>query len=181
VLIDCSLHWVKDRNDLEDALSISRSYFKNKSTTSGQVIDYKDWQIALGRRFRALKVWFVLRTYGVKKLQNLIREHCNYATEMCKWVKSDPRFEMVLEPFVSLLVIRIKENDDFNSKLIENINEEGKFMLTPTHIKDKHAIRISIGCALTTFEDVKALWKRIQEETDKLFKEAKYSRTHSKL
>jgi len=168
---DCSLHWVKDRTDLEDALSISRSFFDNKATSTGGVIDYKDWTIQLGRRFKALKIWFVLRTFGVKKLQNFIREHCNYAKEMCNWVKSDDRFELLLEPFVSLLVFRIKDHDDFNTKLIENINEEGKFMLTPTHIQDKHAIRVSIGVAQTTLDDVKALWKRIQEETDKLFLE----------
>ena len=72
--MECSCHWVTDRKLLIDSMSVTPEYLRNKATDTGEVIDFKDWQINLGRRFRSLKLWFVLRNFGVKKLQNFIRE-----------------------------------------------------------------------------------------------------------
>lgn len=81
VNFDCSAYWVKDRAELVNALSVIPSYLRNKASDAGEVIDYRDWQIPLGRRFRSLKLWFVLRTYGVEKLQEFIRSCIALAKE----------------------------------------------------------------------------------------------------
>src|SRR6202007_314253 len=91
---DCDVFYVADRKALIQTLSVLPEYLRNQATESGAVIDYRDWQIPLGRRFRALKLWFVLRHYGVQGLQHHIREHVALAQEFAKWIRGDERFEI---------------------------------------------------------------------------------------
>src|SRR5690606_11927328 len=95
---DCDCFFVADRAALIKTLSVLPEYLKNKATESGAVFDYRDWQIPLGRRFRALKLWFVIRHYGIEGLQHHVREHVSLAQEFAQWVGDDARFELVTEP-----------------------------------------------------------------------------------
>ena len=95
---DCDCFFVRDRRDLIQALTILPEYLRNQATESGAVIDYRDWQVSLGRRFRALKLWFVIRHYGVIGLQHHIRQHVQWAQQFSQWVQQDSRFELVLAP-----------------------------------------------------------------------------------
>ena len=91
---DCDCFFVADRAALIRTLSVLPEYLRNKATESGAVIDYRDWQVPLGRRFRALKLWFVLRSFGVEGLRSAIRRHVALAQELAGWVEADPRFEL---------------------------------------------------------------------------------------
>ena len=95
---DCDCFFVADRGQLIRTLSVLPEYLRNQATESGAVIDYRDWQIPLGRRFRALKLWFVLRWFGVEGLQQRIRRHVELADQFAGWVRSDPRFELPRRP-----------------------------------------------------------------------------------
>ena len=91
---DCDCFYVADRKALIQTLSVLPEYLRNKATETGAVIDYRDWQIPLGRRFRSLKLWFVIRHYGVEGLQHHIRQHVELAQNFAAWVKQDDRFEL---------------------------------------------------------------------------------------
>ncbi|XP_060970700.1 phenylacetaldehyde synthase-like [Cannabis sativa] len=105
--LDCCCLWVKDPKALTKSLTTSPEFLNNKATESKKVVDYKDWQIALSRRFRALKLWLVLRSYGVEGLRNLIRSHVEMAKQFEALLGSDDRFEVVVSRNFSLVCFRI--------------------------------------------------------------------------
>src|SRR5205085_470300 len=104
---DCNCFWVADRRVLIETLSVLPEYLRNAATASGAVTDYRDWHIQLGRRFRALKLWFVIRHYGVSGLQTLIREHVRLAKLFADLVKADPRFELLAPLHLNLVCFRL--------------------------------------------------------------------------
>jgi len=163
VNFDCSALWVKNRNDLIDALSITPEFLRNKATESGEVIDYRDWQIPLGRRFRSLKLWFVMRSFGQKKMQEHIRSHVRMATEFEQWVLADDRFVVAYPRILALVTFRLKAGNDATKKVLEAINSEGKFYLTHTVIDDVYIIRLNIGSVSTQDRHVKGVWDEIQK------------------
>eukprot|EP01098_Paradermamoeba_levis_P013119 TRINITY_DN5901_c0_g1_i4.p1 TRINITY_DN5901_c0_g1~~TRINITY_DN5901_c0_g1_i4.p1 ORF type:complete len:197 (-),score=50.36 TRINITY_DN5901_c0_g1_i4:107-637(-) len=166
---DCSLLWIDERSYLVEALSITPEYLRNKASESGQVIDYRDWQIPLGRRFRSLKIWFVVRLFGVAGLQNHIRKHIKFADEFERLVKEDSNFEFLSRNF-SLICFRLKATNDQNKLLLDKINSTGIF-LSHTMLKDKFAIRFAIGATLTELHHVTSAWETIQTEAKKLLSE----------
>src|SRR5215470_10500211 len=105
---DCDVFYVADRKALIQTLSVLPEYLRNQATESGAVLDYRDWQIPLGRRFRALKLWFVIRHYGVEGLQHHIREHVSLAQQFALWVEQDHRFEVVVPVPLNLVCFRLK-------------------------------------------------------------------------
>jgi aromatic-L-amino-acid decarboxylase len=113
---DCSALWVRERRALIDALSITPEYLRNAASDAGAVIDYRDWQIPLGRRFRALKLWFVIRHYGVQGLRDYIREHVRVAAVFEDLVRADGRFEVVFPRTLSLVCFRLQEIDASNDR-----------------------------------------------------------------
>jgi aromatic-L-amino-acid decarboxylase len=165
---DCDCFYVADRKTLIQTLSVLPEYLRNKATESGAVIDYRDWQIPLGRRFRALKLWFVLRHYGIEALQYHIREHIRLAQEFASSVKKDDRFELAVEPPLNLVCFRLKSGDDANQNLMDALNRSGDLYLTHTRLQDRLTLRLSVGQANTTARHVEKAWRRIQEETSRL-------------
>ncbi len=163
---DCDCFYVADRAALIRTLSILPEYLKNKATQSGAVFDYRDWQIPLGRRFRALKLWFVIRHYGVEGLQHHIREHVQLAREFAGWVEADERFELAVEPPLNLVCFRHRGGDAVNQQLIDRLNASGKLYLTHTRLDDKLTLRMSIGQTMTQRRHVEAAWKLICEFAD---------------
>ena len=158
---DCDCFYVADRAALIRTLSVLPEYLNNQATESGAVIDYRDWQIPLGRRFRALKLWFVIRHYGIEGLQHHIREHVRLAQEFAVWVKADARFELVTRPPLNLVCFRLKSGDDANQRLLSRLNDSGRVFLTHTKLDNKFTLRMSIGQSHTSHEHVREAWDEI--------------------
>ena len=106
VNFDCDLFWVADRTALIDALSILPEFLRTADGDAGAVIDYRDWQVPLGRRFRSLKLWFTLRSDGVDAIRSMIRRHVAWTQELACWVDADHRFEIVAPHPLNLLCVR---------------------------------------------------------------------------
>ncbi len=167
---DCDCFYVADRSALINALSVMPEFLRNKATESGAVIDYRDWQIPLGRRFRALKLWFVIRHYGVEGLQYHIRGHVRLAKQFAEWVDRDERFELAAPVPLNLVCFRHKGGDEVNQKLMDNLNGSGDLFLTHTNLSGKLTLRLSVGQTHTQERHVEQAWRRIQEEATKLTK-----------
>lgn len=165
---DCDCFYVADRKALIQTLSVLPEYLRNKATESGAVIDYRDWQIPLGRRFRSLKLWFVLRYYGIEGLQFHIREHVRLAQEFTKWVQADSRFKVVAPVPLNLVCFRLKSGDEANQKLMDALNRSGELYLTHTKLDGKLTLRMCIGQTNTTERHVEKAWARIQEEAGRI-------------
>jgi aromatic-L-amino-acid/L-tryptophan decarboxylase len=164
---DCDCFYVADRKALIQALSVLPEYLRNQATESGAVIDYRDWQIPLGRRFRSLKLWFVLRYYGIEGLQFHIREHIRLAQEFADWVRADERFEIAAPAPLNLVCFRLKTGDEANQKLMDALNPSGDLYLTHTKLDGKLTLRLCVGQTNTTERHVENAWKRIKEEADR--------------
>ncbi|KAI9198022.1 hypothetical protein LWI28_008778 [Acer negundo] len=120
-ILDCCCLWVKNSNALIQALSTNPEYLRNKASDSKEVVYYKDWQITLSRRFRALKLWLVLRSYGVVNLRNFLRSHVMMAKVFEELVGSDKRFEIVAPIYFSMVCFRVSPSVLFkNNKIYEN-------------------------------------------------------------
>jgi aromatic-L-amino-acid/L-tryptophan decarboxylase len=161
---DCSAFWVADRHWLLEALSILPEYMRNKATESGAVIDYRDWQVPLGRRFRALKLWFVIRSFGVHGLQAMVRRHVALAQEFARKVEESPYLELAAPVPLNLVCFRLKDgSDEDNRALLDRINATGKLYLTHGAHDGRVAIRFCVGHAATEARHVEAAWALIEE------------------
>ena len=160
---DCDCFYVADRKTLIQTLSILPEYLRNKATVSGEVIDYRDWHVPLGRRFRSLKLWFVIRHYGVKGLRHHIRRHVELAQRFAKWVKRDDRFELALPPPLNLVCFRHRDGDEINQQIMDRLNTSGDLYLTHTRINDLLTLRLCVGQTNTELRHVERAWQRIQE------------------
>jgi aromatic-L-amino-acid decarboxylase len=164
---DCDCFYVADRAALIRTMSILPEFLKNQATESGAVIDYRDWQIPLGRRFRALKLWFVLRHYGIEGLQFHVRDHVRLAQQFAAWVGEDDRFELAAPAPLNLICFRLKSGDQANHRLMDALNRSGDLYLTHTKLNDRVALRLCVGQTNTTERHVQNAWRRIQEEAGK--------------
>jgi aromatic-L-amino-acid decarboxylase len=165
---DCDCFYVADRTALIQALSVLPEYLRNQASESGAVIDYRDWQIPLGRRFRSLKLWFVIRHYGVEGLQHHIRRHVALAQQFAEWVGNDERFELAAPAPLNLICFRHKGGDDANQTLLEHLNRSGDLYLTHTRLNDRLTLRLCVGQTNTEARHVQKAWRRIQQEAEKL-------------
>ena len=160
---DCNLYYVADRRPLLDAMSILPPYLRNEATLSGDVIDYRDWHVPLGRRFRSLKLWFVLRHYGAEGIRRFIREHVRLAQDLAGRLEADDRFELVAPHPFGLVVFRHTDGNEATAQLAKHLNSSGRVAVTPTMLGDATAIRVSIGSTRTTADHVDQLWSMIGE------------------
>ncbi|XWS76176.1 hypothetical protein CRYUN_Cryun01aG0153800 [Craigia yunnanensis] len=176
---DCSVLWVKDRSALVQALSTNPEFLKNKASQANMVVDYKDWQIPLGRRFRSLKLWMVLRLYGLENLQCYIRNHIKLAKHFEDLVAQDPRFEVVTPRIFSLVCFRLlpPTNDEyhgnkFNHDLLDAVNSTGNVFISHTVLSGKYILRFAVGAPLTEEKHVNAAWKVLQYKATALLEES---------
>ncbi len=158
---DCDAFWVADRAALVGALSILPEYLRNAASESAVVIDYRDWQVPLGRRFRALKLWAVIRWYGAQGLREHIRGHVALAQEFASWVAADERFELVAPHPLALVTFRLRAGDAATRELMERANASGELFLTHTTIGAQLALRLAIGSPLTERRHVAAAWQTL--------------------
>ena len=158
---DCTCFWLRDRRALIEALAILPDFLRNQATASGEVIDYRDWQVPLGRRFRSLKLWFVLRHYGLEGLRHHVRRHVALAGELRGWIEDDDRFEIAAPTPLNLVCFRHLRGDEFNQKLMERLNSGGSMFLTSTTLARRLTLRLSIGQTHTERRHVEAAWRHI--------------------
>jgi aromatic-L-amino-acid decarboxylase len=161
---DCDCFYVADRASLVQALSILPEYLRNEATASGAVIDYRDWHVPLGRRFRALKLWFVIRWYGVEGLRHHVRRHVQMAQDFAAWVEADPRFELAAPRPLNLVCFRLRGGDEANQQLLERLNRSGRLYLTHTRLGGRLVLRLCVGQTHTEPRHVREAWDRIREE-----------------
>jgi aromatic-L-amino-acid decarboxylase len=171
---DASLFWVRDATALPAALSITPEFLRNAASESGFVVDYRDWQVPLGRRFRALKLWAVVHGHGLSGLRAHIRSHLALAEKLAGRVREDPAFELAVEPSLALLCLRVvtsdgPEADDVATRtVLERVNASGTAFLTHTTVGGRYVIRVAIGSVLTESSHVDALWESLREEAAKV-------------
>ncbi|WP_308166557.1 MULTISPECIES: aminotransferase class I/II-fold pyridoxal phosphate-dependent enzyme [Actinomadura] len=168
---DCTAMWVADRAPLTGALSILPEYLRNQATTSGEVIDYRDWQIPLGRRFRALKLWSVIRWYGAEGLREHVRTGVRLAADLAARIGADPGFELLEHHPFGLVCFRPRwdglpadEADAATMRLMERLNASGDLYLTHTRAGGRVLLRMAVGAPATGPEHIEAAWRRVREE-----------------
>ena len=173
---DASALYVRKRKDLVDALSISASYLRNEFSESGLVTDYRDWQIPLGRRFRSLKIWFVLRTYGVKGLQEHIRKHVKLGEIFAGLMKTRPDlFQIVTGPSFALTVLTIvpkvagkAEQNAITKDVYELINRRGDIFLTSGVVGGTYAIRVVSANPLADEKNVRKAFEVLVDTAEEV-------------
>ncbi|MGC8747792.1 MAG: pyridoxal phosphate-dependent decarboxylase family protein [Candidatus Kapaibacteriota bacterium] len=177
---DCSIYFVKDPKLLQETFSITPSYLK--TDVDDVVNNYRDWGIQLGRRFRALKLWFVLRIFGLKGIQAKLRTHLSLAKELERRILADNRFEILAPVNFTTICFRYNNrnvflNEDqlntFNKRLLDEINNSGFAFLSHTSLNGKFAIRFSIGQTNTQLDDVIETWNHILKISEHLEKHDK--------
>ncbi|CAA6674344.1 unnamed protein product [Spirodela intermedia] len=181
--LDCCCLWVRDRARLTTSLSTDPEYLKNRATESGLVVDYKDWQIGTGRRFRALKLFMVMRCYGTANLQSHIRSDVRMARGFEEMVAADTRFEVVVPRRFALVCFRMRprragadgeaEADAANRRLLEEVNNSGGIYATHTVIGGIYVIRFAVGTTLTEERHVKAAWELFRAKADAAWEAAR--------
>lgn len=163
---DCSAHFLRDPASLVRTLAIHPSFLETHSREG--FVDYSEWSIPLGRRFRALKVWFLVRAYGLETLRAMIRQHVLWAEDLRERIAAEPDFEMCSPHMLSLFTFRyaptsIADLDALNRRLLEAINDDGRIYLTQTTVGGTYVIRFQVGQFDTTLADVRAAFDVIVE------------------
>ena len=169
---DCSAYFVKDPAALIRTFEVHPEYLK--TGVDAQVKNFRDWGIPLGRRFRALKLWFVLRHYGLEGLQNIIREHIRLAGLFKKWVEGYEAFELMAPVPLSLVCFRLNDGrseealDRLNRDFLERLNQTGKVFLTQTTLRGKYVLRMAIDSRTTREQHVREAWELMKETAEQL-------------
>jgi aromatic-L-amino-acid/L-tryptophan decarboxylase len=164
---DCTAHFVRQPDQLVRTLSILPHYLMSREADA--VIDYRDWGVPLGRRFRALKLWFVLRAYGVDRLKAMLRDHIAWTAELAGEIEAAPDFELTTPANLALLTFRYRPPgrdealDALNERLLHALNDSGRLYLTQTRVRGRYVIRFAIGQRTTTRRHVEAAWQLIQK------------------
>jgi aromatic-L-amino-acid/L-tryptophan decarboxylase len=158
---DCSVFWVADRRPLIDAMAIVPPYLRNAASDSGEVIDYRDWHVPLGRRFRALKLWFVLRHYGTEGLRAHIREHVRLAQDLARRVDDHPALETIAPTPFGLVSFAHVDGNDATERIVDGVNATRTSYVVPSVLDERRFVRVSIGSTLTERRHVDALWRVI--------------------
>ncbi|MGC4805870.1 pyridoxal-dependent decarboxylase [Micromonospora sp. DT233] len=165
---DCDAFWVADSGELIEALTVLPEYLRNAASESGAVIDYRDWQVPLGRRFRALKLWFVLRWYGVEGLRAHVRAGVALADRFAARIRADDRFVLAAPHPFSLVCFRLAAGDEASAEVLSRVNATGRVLLTHTRVAGRFTLRLAVGSPLTTLEHVDEAWKLLSETAEKL-------------
>ena len=169
---DCSAYFVRDIGALVRTFEIQPEYLK--TGVDAKVRNYRDWGIQLGRRFRALKLWFVVRSYGVEGLQAAVREHIRLAALVRGWIEADARFELLAPVELGLVCFRLNDGrdgaalNDLNRRLLERVNEAGPVFLSHTTLGDRYTLRLAVGQRTTEERHVRGAWDVIASAADEV-------------
>jgi aromatic-L-amino-acid decarboxylase len=159
---DLSAFYTRRPDILQRAFTLVPEYLRAKTQEDPRSIDLMNYGVPMGRRFRALKLWFLLRYFGRDGIERLLRAHIAWGQEFARWVDADPRFERVAPTPFSVVCFRLKASDQENQALLERVNATGKLFISHTELHGQYVIRVAIGNLATTFEDVQAAWNVIR-------------------
>jgi aromatic-L-amino-acid decarboxylase len=164
--LDCTAHFIKQPEHTVKTLAIEPEYLKTHGKDN--LVNFSEWSVPLGRRFRALKLWFLLRAHGLENLRTMIRNHVAWSQELCEQLRSAPDFEIVTEPMLSLFTFRHipgagADIDQHNIDLVNRINDDGRIYLTQTRIDGKIAIRFQVGQFETSRENVQLAFEVVRD------------------
>jgi aromatic-L-amino-acid decarboxylase len=170
--MDCSVLFTRHVDTLKQAFSLVPEYLKTSDT---DVNNYMDWGVQLGRRFRALKLWFIIRSFGVDGLASRLREHCRLARELASWIDADEAFERLAPVPFSVVCFRYHPNrisdeallEQINANIIADVNASGEAFLSHTKLNGRYSIRIAIGNIATTGKHIHRAWELVQAGADK--------------
>jgi aromatic-L-amino-acid/L-tryptophan decarboxylase len=169
VNFDCSAYFVRDTSALLRTFQVRPEYLRTEA--DAEVVNFRDWGIQLGRRFRALKLWFVIRSYGITGLQALIRKHISLAHELAGWIDASPDFELMAPVPFGLVCFRYNphkkdgdETDRINAALLARVNASRRVHLTHTRLGGRYVIRVVVGQRQTERRHVEEVWRLLQEE-----------------
>lgn len=160
--VDCSAFYIRKPEILKRALSLVPEYLKTAQDSTA--VNLMDYGVPLGRRFRSLKLWFVMRYFGRERMAALIRSHIEMAHEFAEWVRHSRDFELCAPVPLSLVCFRLRGTDDFNRTLLDRVNASGEAFLSHTVLRGRFVLRLAIGNLRTTRGDVQIVWRRIQAE-----------------
>ena len=180
VNFDCSAMFVRDSSHLVEAFNVEPLYLKHDHENTS-VPDYRHWQLQLGRRFRSLKLWMVLKTYGVVALQEHVRKQTALAMHFKRLVESDVRFTIFHEVVMGLVCFRYEVGGNrANEELHRRVNGAGIIHMTPSKVANKFVMRFVVGSRLTEVEDVEFAWKEILKHADEMERERQGRRTDTR-
>lgn len=160
---DCTCFYVRNRKELTESLTITPEYLRNAATSSGSVVDFRDWHIPLGRRFRALKLWCVIRSYGVDGLRAMVRHHVRLTNQFVDWLKNDSRFEIVAPVSLNLVCFRLKGPDSASESLMQQLNASGRLFISHTKLNGRFTLRFCVGQTYTEEEHVRQAWELVRQ------------------
>lgn len=165
---DCDCFWVQDRAWLQQALSVTPEYLRNRASDAGAVVDFRDWQVPLGKRFRALKLLYVMRHYGRSGFEAHVRAHVEAAQWLESQVRASEQYELAAPRTTSLVCMRHRAGDEATRRVHEAVNASGRAFVSHTTLPDesgamRYVLRVAIGGTYTTIEDVRALWQLLEE------------------
>ena len=161
--IDLSVLYTRHPDILRRAFSLVPEYLK--TADDPRAINFMDYGVQLGRRFRSLKLWFVLRYFGRDGIAAIIRSHVEYAQRLAATIEADPRFELCAPVPLSVVCFRLRDTDDKNRELLDRVNASGTAFLSHTVLNGKFVLRLAIGNIATTWEDVLAAWTALCDHT----------------
>ena len=170
VNFDCSAFWIKNRKYLIDAFNINPIFLQHEYQNIAP--DFRNWQVPFGRRFRSLKLWFVLRMYGINKLQEHIRKHVSMAKHFEELIRKDDRFEIVGDVILGLVCFRLKGENEESEKLLKSITDEGLIYMVPGKTNGVYYIRFAVCASTTEKEHIEFSHSVIMKHTEKLLSSA---------
>lgn len=160
---DCSCLWLADRQSLIESMSIDPEYLRNRATEAGQVIDYRDWHVQLGRRFRSLKLWFLLRMTGVAAIASMVEFHVSLADVVRQHIEASSQLELVAPKSLSLVCIGHIDGDSQTQRLLDDVNADGRFAVTHCKLDGRLVMRVAIGTMSTTLDEIESLCRFFEE------------------
>jgi len=171
----CAAQWMKDASKLTESFRVERVYLPSDKNKHPAERDYRHWQIALGKRFRSLKLWIVLRTYGVEGLQKHIRHTITLAKKFEELVRSDDRFEIPVEPNMGLICFKLKGDDSLSRQLLDKLMQRRKIYVISGAYRDQMVIRFAICSRFCMQEDIEFAWDEIVSQANEVLKETHWS------
>ncbi|XP_037068444.1 histidine decarboxylase-like [Pollicipes pollicipes] len=171
VHFDCTAMWVKNSQTLHRTFNVDPLYLQHEN--SGYAIDFMHWQIPLSKRFRALKLWFVLRSYGVEGLQAHVREGVRLANKFELFVQSDPRFEVAATRHLGLICFRLRGDNQLTERLLKRLNSGGKIHCVPASLKGKYVIRFTVTSTHTRLDDLTRDWNVVKDTASEVLAESR--------
>ncbi len=164
--IDCSAFFCRRPEALREAFSLTPPYLASKEDP--RAVHLMDYRIALGSRFRALKLWFVMRHFGRRRVCEIIRRHIGWAKELAGWIAAHPKLEVAAPVVMSLVCFRHREGDEATRRLMQKVNESGVAFLSGNVLDGRQVARVAIGNIKTTREDVRTTWEAVQRAAEEV-------------